>query len=145
MRQASNEAWISPTSSTSIMTSPTSGLWRVSVSRASIVNDSLDAFESASFAQLHQPLHVLFRDELAQDAGGLKKEWLQILCDQLQQHLPWIDLGSSEPSMRGLVFFSASCNEEELQRAHLLGMAMGLALFHQVLSLIHISEPTRRS
>ena len=132
MRQASNEAWISPTSSTSIMTSPTSGLWRVSVSRASIVNDSLDAFESASFAQLHQPLHVLFRDELAQDAGGLKKEWLQILCDQLQQHLPWMDLGSSEPSMRGLVFFSASCNEEELQRAHLLGMAMGLALFHQV-------------
>ena len=99
MREASSEAW-----SQSAASWPESGTWPIQVSRATIVDDSFKAFSLASPSMLHRPLRVTFRDEPAQDAGGLRKEWLQVLCDTLQQQAPWFDLSqANEPQMHGLL------------------------------------------
>lgn len=128
MREASSEAW-----SLSAGPWPECGTWTIQVSRATIVEDSFVAFSSASPNMLHRPLRVTFRDEPAQDAGGLRKEWLQVLCDTLQNQAPWSDLShANEPQMRGLLYLHHTCTDKDVHAAELLGMAVGLALFHQV-------------
>lgn len=128
MREASSEAW-----SQSAASWPECGTWPIQVSRATIVEDSFKAFSLASPGMLHRPLRVTFRDEPAQDAGGLRKEWLQVLCDTLQQQAPWFDLSqANEPQMHGLLYLHHTCTDKEIHAAELLGMAVGLALFHQV-------------
>lgn len=130
MRHASSEAWAAAPGIHANATD--AGTWSFSVARATIVADSMDAMRAASLDMLHRPLRVLFRDEPAQDAGGLRKEWLQVLCDALQSTAPWTDLGATEPKMRGLLYVQDVSSTADVDRVEMLGMALGLALFHQI-------------
>lgn len=138
MRQASHHAWLDamerPAGVAPPSPSASTGTWDVSVLRSHMVDDALDAWRDVPYGAVHRPLHVTFRDEPAQDAGGLRKEWLQVLCDELQHDACWYDLGTQEPSMQGILFLdpSAVSSPSALDRLSLLGAIMGLALFHQI-------------
>lgn len=133
MRTASHAAWAARAHEAPQSESAALGAWHVSVLRSSLVADSLDALEMAPPGALHRPLQVTFRDEMAQDAGGLRKEWLQLLCEELQRDGVWEDLGESEPRMRGLLYLTPGHHAPAtLARLELLGTALGLSLFHQM-------------
>lgn len=138
MRQASHDAWAeevvpghAPDASV--------GTWRVSVARATLLSDSLEAVAAAPAHALHRPLQVTFRDEPAQDAGGLRKEWLQLLCEALQREAAWADLRPSEPQMQGFLYLRTPLHtmDDQLTKLELLGTALGLALFHQITLPLH--------
>ncbi|WFD17959.1 HECT-type E3 ubiquitin transferase [Malassezia caprae] len=136
MRQASHDAWANEVVP-GHAPDATVGTWRVSVSRTTLVDDSLEAVRAAPAHALHRPLQVTFRDEPAQDAGGLRKEWLQLLCEALQRESAWADLGASEPRMQGLLYLRGAPPDEQLEKLELLGTALGLALFHQITLPLH--------
>lgn len=133
MRQASHDAWADEVVPGHAPNAAI-GTWCVSVSRATLLHDSLEAVSAAPPHALHRPLHVVFRDEVAQDAGGLRKEWLQLLCEALQREPAWADLGVGEPRMQGLLYLRAAPPDLDVQlaRLELFGTALGLALFHQI-------------
>jgi len=136
MRQASHDAWADEVVPGHAPDAAV-GTWRVSVARATLLDDSLAAVAAAPAHALHRPLQVTFRDEPAQDAGGLRKEWLQLLCEALQREPVWTDLGASEPHMQGLLYLRAALPDEQLAKLELLGTALGLALFHQITLPLH--------
>lgn len=136
MRQASHDAWANEVVPGHAPDAAV-GTWRVSVARARLVDDSLEAVRGAPAHALHRPLQVTFHDEPAQDAGGLRKEWLQLLCEALQREPAWADLGASEPHMQGLLYLRAAPPDKQLEKLELLGTALGLALFHQITLPLH--------
>lgn len=113
-----------------------SGSLYVAVRRDAIVADSLAALGPARpTRELHRPLKVAFVGEDAQDTGGLRKEWLLVLCEALQADTAlWVDAGETEPSMRGQLWFArpSGKSHDTLERLELLGTALALALFHQL-------------
>lgn len=122
---------------------------QVTVRREQLLDDSLACLLGWDDAHaFHKPLQVTFVGEQAQDAGGLRKEWLLLLCEALQADPQLlVDLGESqqEPEMRGVLWFpvwaenAAGSKAREppehsaaLERLELLGILLGLALFHQI-------------
>ncbi|PKI85811.1 Hul4p [Malassezia vespertilionis] len=118
------------------------GTFSITVRRDHIVEDSRDALCGRDTCMLHRPLKITFFGEGAQDAGGLTKEWLLLLCEALTQSL-FTEL--DDAAMRGVLWYAEtlplSTAQAEKRRAtapdaledmHLLGAALGLALFHQI-------------
>ncbi|WFD33906.1 hypothetical protein MCUN1_000732 [Malassezia cuniculi] len=106
----------------------------IDVRREHVVADSMVLL---SEKDLHIPLLVRFAGEDAQDIGGVRKEWLSILCEALEQSALFVDLGVTEPQMNGHLWFSG--RDVDDGTAELFGIALGLALFYQVQVPLRVS------
>lgn len=150
LRQASTYAWMYPQTSarhaiaeglqaaSGMHSTPRApegdqGTLALQVRRDYLVDDSmvllgLDALE------LHRPLKITFVDEIAQDAGGLRKEYLLLLCEELCHPTRGLFCDINEAPLRGVLWFAPKPQGESdtLPLYELLGMVLGLALLHQV-------------
>lgn len=110
------------------------GAIHLGVRRSHIIHDSMALLDAED---LHVPLHVTFAGEDGQDVGGVRKEWLLLLCEALQDsssrlftHVP------DEPLMYGQLWLA---DAGAVESAHLFGIALGLALFNQLTVPLHIA------
>ncbi|WFC98597.1 HECT-type E3 ubiquitin transferase [Malassezia yamatoensis] len=162
LRQASTNAWLQPTTaqrrsqvtrgieiaegnlSPSLPICHDQGVLSVHVRRTHIIQDSLFLLDLDA-QQLFQPMKVTFDQEIAQDAGGIQKEFLLLLCEALCDPSElFSDIG--EAPYEGVLWFSPNLAVSELdessetyRRIQLLGLTFGLALVSGV--TLNVSFP----
>ncbi|WFC93597.1 HECT-type E3 ubiquitin transferase [Malassezia brasiliensis] len=114
------------------------GVCTVHVRRTHIVDDSRPLLSLDATALL-RPMKVTFDNELAQDAGGVLKEYLLLVCEALCAPSAGLFADIDEDPQRGvlwLVPWTPDADDTEthdaLQRLELLGVVLGLALVHGV-------------
>eukprot|EP00808_Paulinella_micropora_P030538 g79412.t1 len=110
------------------------------VRRTSVLRDSLGAIQPYLLSDplaLRKPLKVVFRGEPGVDAGGVKKEFFQLLMREVFDPMYGMFTFDQES---GLFYFNpdAGCiGEEEAQRAEeefrLVGIMLGLAIYNMVI------------
>ena len=105
------------------------------VRRSHLVEDSLDALAQQTTASLLKPLRVVFEGEPGVDEGGVRKEFFQLLVDQL--FTP--DFGMFEwlEESRCFWFSRASAALEAEAEFLLVGLVIGLAIHNGVILDLH--------
>ena len=107
------------------------GHLRILVRRQHILHDSMEAVMSLSRTDLSKIWRFEFMGEIGIDAGGLAREWFQLVTDEIFNP----DMGLWQPSatnqmaMRINPSSEISCPEDHLIYFRFLGRVMGKALF----------------
>lgn len=114
------------------------GVCAVHVRRTHLVDDSLPLLSLDATALL-RPMKVTFDNELAQDAGGVLKEYLLLVCEALCAPSAGLLADIDEDPQRGVLWLAPRAPDADdaeahdaLQRLELLGIVLGLALVHGV-------------
>ena len=97
------------------------------VPRQSLLEDSLAFLRSVPGADLTKELKIKFKGEQGVDAGGLKKEFFQLLVPQLFDPV----VGMFSRTAHEEVFFNAAC-DWYLDEYELAGLLVGLAVYNSV-------------
>lgn len=122
-KQQHLESIYSPPSQQHLLPRDTFNKIILSVRRDHVLEDTL-AFMRQEEISLADSLHIHFEDEEGEDAGGLIKEWLLLLCRSL---IPQVLLSKENEAKHYVV--KAHCAKEE---AELLGVILGLALMNNI-------------
>lgn len=93
------------------------------------MDDSLEELSRQSRNDLRKPLRLVFIGEEGVDAGGLKKEWFQLLMEQMLD--PDFGLVTHNEETNALLLNAHSLEPED--HFFLLGLIVGLALYNNVL------------
>lgn len=113
------------------------GVLALHVRRTHLVQDSRPLLELDAH-ELLRPLKVTFDGEIAQDAGGVQKEYLLLLCEMLCSPSMGLFADINEAPLHGVLWFAPSLpmlddgSSEPLAHLELLGVVLGLALVHSV-------------
>ena len=99
------------------------------VSRANIVLDTLSQVMLYEESDFKKPLKVVFDHEEGVDAGGVKKEYFQVMMKLLLD--PNYGMFKSVPESRRLWFNSDSL--ESAQEFELVGLLVGVAIYNSVI------------
>ncbi len=104
---------------------------RVLVRRTHLLQDSLEAVMSLSRTDLNQIWRFEFMDEMGIDAGGLAREWFQLLIEEIfnPDMGLWLPSVTNQMAMRINPSSEISCPEDHLIYFRFLGRVMGKALF----------------
>lgn len=100
----------------------------IHISRSAILKESLVQILNLSSMELRSEFHVMFNGEIAHDAGGLTKEWLGLLINEVFNE------------KNGLFRLSNSCEPRYLPTPHnenveyyfLTGLVLGKAIFENI-------------
>jgi len=99
------------------------------VEREHILDDTFDAIKETDASELRKKLRVAFKDEEGLDAGGVAKEFFQLVSEELFDVSSgmWTDRFGSDTT-----WFNSDCtwNQEGFELA---GVLVGLALYNSVL------------
>ena len=109
----------------------------VRVRRTHLVEDSIDEISRQTQHDLRKPLKILFIGEEGVDAGGLKKEWFQLVIERLTD--PHVGLMSHIEESKTLTF-----NPRSLEPDHhfqILGLIVGLGLYNNCLLDFPLAPP----
>ena len=104
--------------------------WVLEIERASLLKQTLQKVKEAKPTELRRKLRVVFRGEEGVDAGGVTREFFQLLSAQL------FDINSGMWSDRfdedNVTWFNSDCfwNDEGF---YLVGILVGLAVYNSVL------------
>ncbi|PRP79060.1 putative E3 ubiquitin-protein ligase HERC4-like isoform 2 [Planoprotostelium fungivorum] len=101
------------------------------VHRDHIVQYTIDQLRHRSPADLKKPLRIHFENEEGIDAGGLRKEYFQLVEKEMLD--PEYGLFDYNPETREYWFRVSSVNKESLNRYGFAGIILGLALYNSVL------------
>ncbi|XP_011688739.1 PREDICTED: probable E3 ubiquitin-protein ligase HERC4 isoform X2 [Wasmannia auropunctata] len=99
------------------------------VSRNNIVNDTLDQLFKYDPKDLKRPLRVKFRDEEAEDVGGVRKEFFMLLFAEILDFKYGM---FKEYEETRTIWFSSDTLEEEIMY-FLIGLLCGLAIYNFVI------------
>ncbi|XP_011049375.1 PREDICTED: probable E3 ubiquitin-protein ligase HERC4 isoform X2 [Acromyrmex echinatior] len=99
------------------------------VSRNNIVNDTLDQLLKYDSNELKRPLRVKFRDEEAEDVGGVRKEFFMLLFAEILDFKYGM---FQEYEETRTIWFSSDSLEEEVMY-FLIGVLCGLAIYNFVI------------
>ncbi|XP_011269990.1 hypothetical protein CAOG_08419, partial [Capsaspora owczarzaki ATCC 30864] len=108
---------------------PASYILGLSVRRNNLVQDTLDQIMSIQPSELKKPLKVQFVGEDGVDAGGVRKEFLQLLLREILD--PKYGMFVSNPRTRLLWFSGHSFEAEHMFR--LIGMLFSLAIYNSII------------
>jgi len=105
------------------------------VRRSHLVEDSLDALAQQTVSSLLKPLRVIFEGEPAIDEGGVRKEFFQLLVEQIFT----TDFGMFEWSDESRCFWFARSSAALDAEAEflLVGLVLGLAIHNGVILDLH--------
>ncbi|QDZ25602.1 RCC1-like regulator of chromosome condensation protein [Chloropicon primus] len=103
------------------------------IRRTHIMQDALEEIGRQNEHDLHKPLKVNFIGEEGVDAGGVKKEFFQLLCEIVMQ--PDYDLFVYHDESRTVWFNGASLESEA--DFMLIGLVFGLAIYNSVILDVH--------
>lgn len=102
------------------------------VRRDHIVEDSLEALQRASAADLRKPLRVAFAGEEGIDEGGVRKEWFQLLVKEIFD--PKYGMFHLDEATRAYWFRRES---DERLYFNLMGTLLGMAIYNGIILDLH--------
>ena len=103
------------------------------IRRSHLMQDALEEIGRQNEHDLHKPLKVNFIGEEGVDAGGVKKEFFQLLCETVMQ--PDYDLFVYHEESRTYWFNGQSLESEA--DFMLIGLVFGLAIYNSVILDVH--------
>ncbi|XP_052749366.1 probable E3 ubiquitin-protein ligase HERC4 isoform X2 [Galleria mellonella] len=107
----------------------------LTVSREHIVRDTMIQIGSHDSSQLKKPLRIAFEGEEAEDAGGVKKEFFQLLLKEIFDPVYGMFKQSEETNM---IWFSNNPFEDDVMY-QLIGAIYGLAIYNSI--IIYVPFP----
>jgi len=107
------------------------GHMKIKIRRAHLLHDSIEAVMSLSPTDMRKIWRFEFLGEVGIDAGGLQREWFQLVTEQLfdPDMGLWLPSASNQMAMRINPASEISCPEDHLIYFRFLGRVMGKALF----------------
>ncbi len=107
------------------------GHMKIKIRRAHLLHDSIEAVMSLSPTDMRKIWRFEFLGEVAIDAGGLQREWFQLVTEQLfdPDMGLWLPSASNQMAMRINPASEISCPENHLIYFRFLGRVMGKAMF----------------
>lgn len=104
--------------------------WVLAIDRKHMLQQTLQKVDKAAPGDLRKQLKVVFKGEDGVDAGGVTKEFFQLLVAQLFDVSTgmWVDMGPNNT----LHWFNPSCTWNQ-DGYNLVGILLGLALYNGVL------------
>lgn len=118
------------------------GHMRITVRRQFLLADSLAAVMSLNSHDLRKIWRFEFMGEVGVDAGGLAREWFQLVTEQIfdPDRGLWLSEAGNQMNMRINPMSKVSCPEDHLIYFRFLGRVMGKALFDQRLVSSHMTR-----
>ncbi|KAL3822837.1 hypothetical protein ACHAXA_011474 [Cyclostephanos tholiformis] len=109
----------------------TDGHVRIYVRRGMMLNDSIEAVMSLGRTDLRKYWRFEFMGEVGIDAGGVAREWFQLVTEEVfnPDMGLWLPSASNQMAMRINPASEISCPEDHLIHFRFLGRVMGKALF----------------
>jgi len=115
------------------------GHMRMNVRRRFLLRDSVDAIMSLSRKDLHKLWRFEFVSEMGVDAGGLAREWFQLVTEKIfDPNLGLWQSSSANQMCMEVNPASEYCCEDHLIYYRFLGRVMGKALFDRQLVAGHM-------
>ena len=107
------------------------GHMKIKIRRAHLLHDSIEAVMSLSPTDMRKIWRFEFLGEVAIDAGGLQREWFQLVTEQLfdPDMGLWLPSASNQMAMRINPASEISCPENHLIYFRFLGRVLGKAMF----------------
>jgi len=107
------------------------GHMKIKIRRDHLLHDSIEAVMSLSPTDMRKIWRFEFLGEVAIDAGGLQREWFQLVTEQLfdPDMGLWLPSASNQMAMRINPASEISCPEDHLIYFRFLGRVMGKAMF----------------
>ena len=107
------------------------GHMKIKIRRAHLLHDSIEAVMSLSPTDMRKIWRFEFLGEVAIDAGGLQREWFQLVSEQLFDPGMglWLPSASNQMAMRINPSSEISCPDDHLIYFRFLGRVMGKAMF----------------
>ena len=107
------------------------GHMKIKIRRGHLLHDSIEAVMSLSPTDMRKIWRFEFLGEVAIDAGGLQREWFQLVSEQLfdPDMGLWLPSASNQMAMRINPASEIACPEDHLIYFRFLGRVMGKALF----------------
>ena len=115
----------------------------LSINRQNRFIESFFALRRYNPAELRGPIHVRFKGEEGTDAGGLTREWFQLLAEDIVNP----DYGLFIHSSEGMTFQPnphSAVNPEHLAYFRFVGHVVGLAVMHEVPLDVHFTRSLYR-
>ena len=106
------------------------GHLRLNVRRAHLLHDSIEAVMSLSRVDLRKVWRFEFLGEVGIDAGGLAREWFQLVTEAIfdPDMGLWLSTSTNQMAMRMNPSSEISCPEDHLIYFRFMGRVMGKAL-----------------
>mmetsp|Transcript_16898 Transcript_16898/g.25462 ORF Transcript_16898/g.25462 Transcript_16898/m.25462 type:complete len:690 (+) Transcript_16898:303-2372(+) len=115
---------------------------KLKIRRSSLLQDSMESVESIQSSNMHKILRVEFIGEPGLDAGGVTREWYNLVADQLFNPDCGLFLYSSVNQMCMQVNpNSGIANEYHLRYFHFAGRVLGKALMDGQITPVHLVQP----
>lgn len=115
---------------------------KLKVRRSSVLQDSMDAIESIDTADMKKIFRFEFLGEPGLDAGGVAREFFQIICEQLFNPDCGLFLYSAVNQMCMQINpNSGIANEFHLRYYHMAGRILGKALMDGQITPVHLIQP----
>ena len=99
------------------------------VKRSNIVHDTLNVLEHYEVDDFKKPLKIVFDDEEGVDAGGVRKEYYQLMTSQLLH--PDYGMFKYYPESR-LLWFNSDSFESD-REFELIGKLLGIAIYNSII------------
>lgn len=98
------------------------------LSRDNVLDETLNQFSTVDNLDLHKDIKIFFIDEDARDAGGVIREWLSIITEQLLKP----EAKNFEMLQNGEEIFYTIHPEATFEMLHFAGQIFGKAIFEGV-------------
>jgi len=107
------------------------GHMRILIRREHLLHDSMESVMSLSRLDFHKIWRFEFMGEIGIDAGGLAREWFQLVTEEIfnPDMGLWLPSASNQMAMRINPASEISCPEDHLIYFRFLGRVLGKALF----------------
>jgi len=124
-------AWFQEICRERLRTKWTDGHMRLLVRRQHLLHDSIESVMSLSRADLTKVWRFEFMGEIGIDAGGLAREWFQLVTEEIfnPDMGLWLPSATNQMAMRINPASEISCPEDHLIYFRFLGRVFGKALF----------------
>ncbi|CAL1543190.1 unnamed protein product [Lymnaea stagnalis] len=116
-------------------TDPAKQFLILTVQRKNLVQDTLAQLQTKSSADFKKPLKIIFQEEEASDAGGVRKEFFRLLFKEVMD--PAYGMFKINESSKLLWFNPSTLKEPNMFK--MIGMLCGLAVYNS--TVIHLDFP----
>jgi hypothetical protein len=115
---------------------------KLKVRRSNVLQDSMDAIESIEVNDLRKIFRFEFLGEPALDAGGVAREFFEIVCEQLfDPNFGLFSYSAVNQMCMQINPNSGIANEQHLRFFHVAGRVLGKALMDGQITPVHLVQP----
>lgn len=114
---------------------------RINVRRSNLLVDAMEAIESVKKEDMRKTFRFEFQNEPGVDAGGVAREWFQLVSEQLfNPDVALFSYSAINQMCMQINPMSGFCNEEHLRYFHFCGRLLGKALFDRQIVNAHLVQ-----